>query len=61
VDNNYEWQKHHTNERIKARLKESELHRMVKPRNDRTPLSFPQKMESLFAIVVAIVIWLFLS
>ena len=30
MDSNYEWQKHQANERVQARLREAELHRLSK-------------------------------
>lgn len=30
MNNNYEWQKYHTNEKVQARLRNAELHRLSK-------------------------------
>ncbi len=36
MNSNYSWQKHHTNERLQARLNEAEIHRSLKRNNKKS-------------------------
>jgi hypothetical protein len=43
MTSNYEWQRHHTRERIQARLREAELHRLARQGKDRVPHAGPAR------------------
>jgi hypothetical protein len=43
MSSNYEWQKHHAHERVRARRQEAELHRLAKQANGGAPSSFRRR------------------